>query len=168
MSSIYTPIPELHTIEAVLYPNHLTTSGPGTYVAKNTKEKTLSVEDVCAAMKTRGGFEGSYEDAVMTVKHFFKESMYQLCDGFSINTGWFTINVSFNGVFHSVKEPFTPPRHKVSFNFHTLKTMRDLTSQIEVAINGHMEDSAFISEFKDMEEANLYLVRLYAAHQNRT
>ena len=27
----------MHTIEAVLYPNHLTTSGQGTYLAKNIK-----------------------------------------------------------------------------------------------------------------------------------
>ena len=168
MSSVYSPELEMHTIEAVLYPNHLTTSGPGTYIAKNTKEKTIGIEAVCGAMKTRGGYDGSYEDAVKTVKHYYKELMYQLCDGFSVNTGWYTINVGFQGLFHSIKEAFTPPNHKVTFNFHMLKAMRDLASQIEVVVSGHIEDPAFISEFKDMEEANLYLVRLYAAHQNRT
>jgi hypothetical protein len=143
----------MHTIEAVLYPNHLTTSGPGTYIAKNTKEKTIGIEAVCGAMKTRGGYDGSYEDAVKTVKHYFKEVMYQLCDGFSVNTGWFTINVGFQGLFHSIKEAFTPPKHKVKFNFHALKAMMDLASQIEVVVSGHIEDPAFISEFKDMEEA---------------
>ena len=78
--------------------------------------------------------------------------MYQLSDGFSINTDWFTINVSFSGVFHSVKEPFTPPKHKVTFSFHMLKAMRALTPHIEVVVNGHIEDPAFIAEFRDMEE----------------
>ena len=53
MSSVYSPELEMHTIEAVLYPNHLQTSGPGTYLAKNTKEKTIGIEVVCGAMKTR-------------------------------------------------------------------------------------------------------------------
>jgi hypothetical protein len=145
----------MHTIEAVLYPNHLTTSGPGAYLAKNTKEKTLDVEAVCAAMKVRGGYDGSYEDAVKTVRHYFKEVMYQLSDGFSINTGWFTINVSFSGVFHSVKEPFTPPKHKVTFSFHMLKAMRALAPHIEVVVNGHIEAPAFIAEFKDMEDQHM-------------
>ena len=39
--------------------------------------------------------------------------------------------------------------------------MKDLRSQIEVVVSGHLEDPAFISEFKDMEEAvpiNYYML----------
>jgi len=150
MSDIYEAKEEMHSIEAQLYPNHL--QGDGTYIARNTKEKTIGIEAICAAMKNRGGFDGSYDEAVKTVRHFFKEMMYQLCDGFSINLGWFTVNVSFSGVFHTVNEPFAPPKHKVTFKFHMLKTMRKLTDLIEVTVNGHVEEPAYISEFVDMEE----------------
>jgi len=151
MSSVYEAKEEMHQIEAQLYPNHLQ-GGEGTYFAKNTKEKTINVDAVCAAMCNRGGYDASHEEAVKTVNHFFKEVMYQLCDGFSVNTGWFTINVSFSGLFHSPKEPFTPPKHKVSFSFHMLKAMRNLTNLIEVIVNDHIEDPAYISEFRDMEK----------------
>jgi len=150
MSSIYEAKEEMHRLEAVLYPNHMT-GAENTYFARNTKEKTIGVEAICAAMKNRGGYEGSHDEAVKTVNHFFKEMMYQLCDGFSVNLGWFTINVRFGGIFNSVKEPFTPPKHKVAFSFHTLKPMRKLTDLIEVTVNGHVEEAAYISEFEDME-----------------
>ena len=152
MGSIYEPGKEWHKIEAVLYPNHLPTGGPGTFLAKNTKEKTIGIEAICGEMKTRGGYDGSYDDAIKTSRHFLKETMYQLCDGFSVNLDWFTINVAFNGLFHSPKEPFTPPKHKVTFSFHMLKAMRELTSNIEVVVNGHIEDPAFIAAFRELDE----------------
>jgi len=151
MSTVYEAKEEMHRLEAVLYPNHLQ-GGENTYIAKNTKEKTIDVPAICAVMKNRGGYEGGLDESIKTVNHFFKEMMYQLCDGFSVNTGWFTISVSIGGLFHSVKEAFDPKKHKVSFRFNMLKAMRDLTSQIEIAINGHIDEPAFISEFNDMED----------------
>jgi hypothetical protein len=59
-----------------------------------------------------------------SVNHFFKEMMYQLYDGFSVNTGWFTVTVHIGGLFHSVKEIFDPKKHPVSFKFHTLKAVK--------------------------------------------
>jgi hypothetical protein len=79
--------------------------------------------------------------------------MYQLCDGFSVNTGWFTINVHIGGLFHSVKEIFDPKKHHVTFKFHMLKAMKKLTSLIEITINGHIEETAYISEYNDMEDS---------------
>jgi hypothetical protein len=151
MSDIYVAKEEMHQLEAALYPNHLAAGSETSYLAKNTKEKTINVEAICAAMKNRGGYEGSYDEAVKTVHHFFKEMMYQLCDGFSVNTGWFTVNAHIGGVFHSVKESFDPQKHPVTFKFHKLKAMRRLTELIEVVISGHVDEPAFISEFNDME-----------------
>jgi hypothetical protein len=151
MSSIYEAKEEMRQIEVQLYPNHLA-GGENTYLAKNTKEKTINVDAICAAMRNRGGYDGSHDEAVKTVNHFFKEMMYQLCDGFSVNTGWFTINVHIGGLFHSVKEIFDPKKHHVTFKFHTLKAMKNLTSFIDIIINSHIEESAYISEFKDMED----------------
>jgi len=151
MSTIYEAKEEMHQIEVQLYPNHLA-GGENTYLAKNTKEKTINVDAVCAAMRNRGGYDGSHDEAVKTVNHFFKEMMYQLCDGFSVNTGWFTVTAHIGGLFHSVKEVFDPKKHPVSFKFHMLKAMKNLTSFIEIIINSHIEETAYISEYKDMED----------------
>jgi len=151
MSSVYEAKEEMHRLEVVLYPNHLQ-GGENTYLAKNTKEKTINVEAVCAAMKNRGGYDGGIDEAIKTVNHFFKETMYQLCDGFSVNTGWFTITAHIGGLFHSVTETFDPKKHPVTFKFRVLKAMRNLSSLIEVIVSGHVEDPAYISEFNDMED----------------
>jgi len=95
-------------------------------------------------MRNRGGYDGNHDEAVKTVNHFFKAMMYQLCDGFSVNTGWFTVNGQIGGLFHSVKGIFDPKKHPVSFKFHTLKAMKNLTSFIEVIINSHIEETAYI------------------------
>jgi len=150
MSSVYESKEEMHRLEAVLYPNHLD-GREDSYIARNTKEKTIDVEAVCAAMRNRGGYDGGHDEAVKTVKHFFKEMMYQLCDGFSVNTGWFTATVNIGGLFHSVKEGFDPKKHKVTFRFHMLKAMRELTKLIEIVISGHIADPAWIAEFNDLE-----------------
>ena len=53
----------LHKIEAKLYPNYLG-KGDGAFVARSKAEAPLSIEDICAAAKNRGGFTGQYEDLV--------------------------------------------------------------------------------------------------------
>ena len=60
--------------------------------------------------------------------------------------------LSKDQVTNTSKEGFDPRKHKVSFKFHMLKAMRSLTNLIEVVVNGHVEDPAFISGFNDMEE----------------
>jgi len=72
MSSIYEAKEEMHQIEAQLYPNHLA-GGENTSLAKNLKEKTINVDAICAAMRNRGGYDGSHDEAVKTVNHFFAE-----------------------------------------------------------------------------------------------
>jgi len=151
MSTVYEAKEEMHQIEVQLYPNHLA-GGENTYFAKNTKEKTINAEAICAAMRNRGGYDGSHDEAVKTVNHFFKEMMYQLCDGFSVNTGWFTVAAHIGGLFHSVNEIFDPKKHPVSFKFHMLKAMKNLASFIEITINSHIEETAYISGYNDMED----------------
>ncbi|GHV03066.1 hypothetical protein FACS189485_05250 [Spirochaetia bacterium] len=45
----------LHKIEAKFYPNYLGKS-EGAFVARAKTEAPLSIEEVCAAAKNRGGF----------------------------------------------------------------------------------------------------------------
>jgi hypothetical protein len=74
MSDIYQVKEKMHKMRAKLYPSYL----PGTegkYIARTSNEATVSIEDICAAMKNRGGFDGSYEEAVKTMRHFFMEMM---------------------------------------------------------------------------------------------
>jgi hypothetical protein len=81
----------MHRIRIKLYPNYLP-SVEGTYIARTDSEASLSVEQVCAALKNRGGFTGNYDDLVVYVKAFFDEAAYQLCDGYAVNTGYYSVH----------------------------------------------------------------------------
>jgi hypothetical protein len=81
----------LHKIKVKLYPNYFL-NAEGAYIARTDNEATLSVEDVCTTLKNRGGFQGKYDELVDNVHQFFDELAYQLCDGYAVSTGYFSIH----------------------------------------------------------------------------
>jgi hypothetical protein len=141
----------MHKMRVRLYPNHLPGSEK-TFIARTSNEASVTLEDICAAMKNRGGYEGSYEDAVQTVRYFHKEMGYQLCDGFSVNTGYYSIHPNIGGTFQSDNEGADPKKHPVTFRFHSLKTLRNLYNDIDVIVEGYADTHGDISEFIDYDE----------------
>lgn len=139
----------LHRIRAKLYPNYLHTV-EGAYIARTDDEAALSREQVCAAMVTRGGFEGNYQTLVDNVRQFFDEVAYQLCDGYSVNTGYFSLHPRIGGGWENALEPFDRKKHPIRFGFRALKPLRDLANFIEVNIEGVAETTGFIAEITDV------------------
>jgi hypothetical protein len=76
----------------------------GEYIARTDNEATLSIEQVCVALKNRGGFTGSYDDLVDHIRQFLAELVHQLCDGFAVNTGYFSVYPFVGGTFDSITE----------------------------------------------------------------
>jgi len=150
MASVYSVYEKMHKMRAKLYPNYLP-GCEGTYVARNANEASVNVRDIVAAMKNRGGYDGSVDDAVETVTHFFKEMGYQLSDGFSVNLGFFTIHANIGGVFHSEAEAHDPEKHPITFRFQSLKQLRNLSKDIEVIIEGIADVQGYLAEFIDIE-----------------
>ena len=100
----------LHRIRVKLYPNYLP-GVDGQYIARTDNEAFLTVEQVCAALKNRGGFTGNYEDLIYYTRQFQDECAYQLCDGFGIRMKYFSILPNVGGTFNSINEscyPATP------------------------------------------------------------
>ena len=139
----------LHRIRAKLYPNYLH-GIDGAFIARTDDEASLSIEQVCAALKNRGGFTGNYQDLVEYVRQFFDEAAYQLCDGFSVNTGYYSLHPRIGGTWENALEHYDPAKHPVRFSFRALKPLRDLASHIEVLIEGVAETAGFIAEFTDV------------------
>jgi hypothetical protein len=79
----------LHRIKAWLYPNMLTPD-PDDYVIRPISERTLSVKEICETAVSRGGADIPAAAMEHAVNLFHNEMGYQLCDGFSVNTGWYT------------------------------------------------------------------------------
>ena len=135
----------LHRIRVKLYPNYLPHMEGG-YIARTDNEASLSIEEICAALKNRGGFTGNYDDLVEHVKQFFDEAAYQLCDGFAVNTGYFSVHPNVGGTFDKVTQGHDTQKHPVTFRFRTLRPLRSLAEHITVEIEGLADVNGYIDE----------------------
>ena len=141
----------LHRIRVKLYPNYLP-SVEGRYIAKTDNEDFLGIERICAAMKNRGGFLGSYENLTENVRQFMDECAYQLCDGFALNLRYYSIHPNIGGTFNSEKDAHNPAKNPIGFKYRTRSPLRKLVQHIEVDITGVADGNAFIDRFIDREE----------------
>jgi hypothetical protein len=140
----------LHRIKVNLHPNYLPNT-EGRYVARTENEASLNVNKICAAMKNRGGYSGSYDHLVESVRLFLDECAYQLCDGYSLNLKFFSVNPTISGTFDSEKENHNPEKNPVRFKFRTLRPLRKLKEHIAVDITGLANTKALINKFIDRE-----------------
>jgi hypothetical protein len=139
----------LHRIRVKLYANYLPRV-EGAYIARTNNEASLSVEEICAALKNRGGYTGDYDDLVEGVRRFFGEAAYQLCDGFAVNTGFFSIHPNVGGTFDKVAEGWDVKKHPVTFRFRARAPLRELAEHIIVEIEGLANVAGYIDEFTDV------------------
>jgi hypothetical protein len=122
----------------------------GTYIARTDNEASLSVEDICAALKNRGGFTGSYDDLVENVHQFFDEAAYQLCDGFEVNTKYFSLYPTVGGTFDKVTKVHDTHKHPVTFHLRAHAALRRLAERIIVEVEGIANISGSLDEFVDI------------------
>jgi hypothetical protein len=141
----------LHKIKVKLYPNYLP-GAEGAYIARTDNEATLSLEDVCTTLKNRGGFQGKFDELVDNVHQFFHELAYQLCDGYAVSTGYFSIHPNIGGTFNSDKDIHDHGKHPITFRFRTRKPLRALAQTIVVEVLGMANTSGYIAEFIDYDE----------------
>jgi hypothetical protein len=139
----------LHRIRVKLYPNYLP-GVQGAYIARTDNEASLTIEQVCAALKNRGGFTGSYDDLVEHVRQFLDETAYQLCDGFAVNTGYYSLHPNVGGTFDRTTEGHDEGKHPVTFRFRTRAPLRSLAEHIEIQVEGLADVTGYIDEFIDV------------------
>jgi hypothetical protein len=138
----------LHKIEAKLYPNYLG-KGEGAYVARAKAEAPLSIEDVCAAAKNRGGFTGRYEDLTEHAHVFINEIIYQLLDGFSVQLGGFcSLHTGIGGTYHGANDHIGA--ENLHITFRTLRHLKELLLRVKIENEGMAGDGAYIDEILDV------------------
>lgn len=139
-----------HSVKAYLYDNVLT-DDPNDYLARVSSECTLDTSDICKAATERGGADISSQSMKHAVELFFKEMVYQMCDGYSVNTGYFTAGAQIKGVFNSPKESFSTDKHAVYFLFNQGETLRKELPNIDVKILGVAETGSEIVKVTDVK-----------------
>ena len=150
MNLIYGTKQVMHRIRVKLYPNYL----PGqekTFIARTNSEATLNVEEICAALRDRGGFTGNYNDLLEYVKQFNDEAAYQLCDGYTVTNGYYSVYPNLGGTFKKTHEPPDPQKNPLTFRFRPLSALRNLAQHIHVEVEGLADSDAYIDEFTDTD-----------------
>lgn len=137
-----------HSIKVYLYDNLLTPETTD-LAARVASEKTLDIRAICRASAERGKADITPEAMEHAVDLFLKEMAYQLCDGFSVNTGWFTVTPTIRGVFRSPTETFDPQHHHVLMQFNQGDLMRREIGNVEVEVLGQADASLTILQVKD-------------------
>lgn len=141
----------LHKIKAYLYENLLTKDNPNDFIARTVSERSLSVKDICETAVNRGGADVTAAAMQHATDLFLKEMAYQLCDGYSVNTGWFTAGTQIRGVFDSPKETFDSQKHSILFQFNQGEKLRAEIPNIEINILGVADASSAILQVKDVK-----------------
>jgi hypothetical protein len=86
---------------------------------------------------------------------FFKEMGYQLCDGFSVNTGWFTAGPHVRDVANNPKEQYNSEKNTLLFEFHQGATLRRELENVTVEILVVTDTNAVITQVTDMKTASV-------------
>jgi hypothetical protein len=154
MDLIYGVSQVLHRVKLRLYANYLP-GKEGTFYARTSSEATLSVEQICASKRDRGGFNGNFGDFVNYVKQFIEEIAYQLCDGFAVNMGFFTIYPNLGGSFRNAEESPDPKTHPLTMRIRPHGPMRRLVEHIAFDVEGVADPSGHISDFLDHENNSI-------------
>ena len=145
----------LHKIKAYLYDNTLTKDNPNDFIARTASERSISVKQICEAAASRGGADVSASSMEHATELFLKEMAYQLCDGFSVNTGYFTASTTIRGVFDSPSETFNKDKHSIIFQFNQGEKLRAEIPNIEVEILGVAEASSVILQVTDVKSGSV-------------
>jgi len=141
-----------HNVRAYLYDN-LLTPDPNDFAARVESERSLGVAEICAAAVARGGADISASSMEHGVKLFLNEMSYQLMDGYSVNTEYFTAAMQIKGVFNSATETFDASKHSVLVQFNQGELIRKDLSHVKVNIVGIAETGFGIDEVIDVKSS---------------
>ena len=143
-----------HKIRVKLYDN-LLTPNPNDFLARVVSERSLTIRDICESSATRGGADVSAPAMQHGVELFLKEMAYLLCDGFSVNTGYFTAVPSIRGAFSSPTENFNSNKHSILFQFTQGDTLRKEIANVEIEILGVAESGTEIMQVTDVKTGSV-------------
>jgi hypothetical protein len=137
-----------------LYDNPLTPD-PNDFTIRIATEKALDVHDVSKSATSRGGANMTPETMTNAVELWFKEMAFRACDGFPINTRWFTVQPNVKGVANSPNEKFNPAKHTLSFDFRQGSLMRKELQGVEVQILGVASSGLSIAQVTDIRTGSV-------------
>jgi hypothetical protein len=146
---------EFRKMKARLHDNVLTADNPNDFFARILAEGALGVDDISQSAAKRGGADISAAAMTHAVNLWLKEMAYRACDGFPVNTGWFSIHPVIKGSFNSPTAKFNPAEHTVVFDFKQGSLLRKELASVEVQILGVADTALFIAQVTDVKTGSV-------------
>ncbi|MDR3268160.1 MAG: DUF4469 domain-containing protein [Tannerella sp.] len=144
----------LHRIRAFLYKN-LLTGDPNDYSIRVASERSLNTREICNSAADRGGADISAAAMEHAVELWLAEMGYQILDGFSINTGWFTASIHIKGVCKAPDEHYDPEKHTIVVEFHQGMLIRKEIPNITVEFQGPANVGGHIGQVVDLKTGSI-------------
>lgn len=144
-----------HKIKAYLHDNPLTTENTNDMIARVMSERSLNIKDICESATNRGGANIPATAMQYATELFLKEMTHLLCDGYSVNTSYFTASILIKGNFESPSESFNPQKHNLIFRFNQGEKLRSELSNVEVEILGTTPFGTRITEIHDTKSGSI-------------
>ncbi|MCL2478161.1 MAG: DUF4469 domain-containing protein [Treponema sp.] len=143
-----------HRIKVRLYPNSYS-QDESQLMARTSHDVCLSIEQICSTMKNRGGYTGDYEELVINVRKFFDEAIHHLCNGYAVNTGYFSVHPFICGTFGSADETYDQDKNPVTFRFRSKLKLHRMAEKIAVEIDGMAGGQGRIYEYFDLDAESI-------------
>jgi hypothetical protein len=144
----------LHDIRVKLYPNYLP-RGRGTYIARTNNKNVLDIEGVCMEIKKRGNFAGDHKVLAGYVRQYYEEAIFQLCSGFMINSGYYTLYLNIGGVFDSPNASRDMDKHPLGFRVRIGTVLKQLAKVLRIKVEGLAKTDGFIDNFTDVHSGTV-------------
>ena len=138
----------LHRIRVKLYTNHLKVGKR--YIARTANEKSLNIDEVCASLKNRGGFSGDYENLLDHVRRYQDEAAFLLCNGFAINSGFYTVYLNVGGTLNSPREDIRKGEHPVTARIRSSIALKELLKDVEISVDSVADSNGYIHQLYDV------------------
>lgn len=123
-----------HKLDANLHDSKLPLAH-GRKVAKVVAERTLTIDDIAQLVAEQGTVRQDAAVIAQTVNEFMQQMCVALCDGYNINTPWFSIHTEIRGTFSGNETTIDPEQHSVYACFQQGSKLRELYEDVEVSIN---------------------------------
>ena len=144
----------LNFIKVYLYYNYLT-DNPNDLTARVISERSVGVAELCQSAVNRAKAPTTPEVMEHNVRLFLDEMVFQLKNGFAINTGYFTANAQVRGVFESKTDKFDPAKHSVLFRFNQGDVLRKEIPNVSVQVMGMGDTGVVISHVQDKKTGSV-------------
>jgi hypothetical protein len=142
----------LHRIRVKLHQSNLP-NAKGAFYPRTDSEAQLTIEDVSVSAVNRGGVTGNRSDFTRNVHEFFDELAYLLCDGFTVNTGYFSIYPVVKKLFKNEYEAYNSKNHQIGFRFRANTPLRRLAKFIDIEVEDQMNSLGRIERFTGESDA---------------